>query len=58
MSIIFFLGNVAWPVWQVQAFHDSGRNLSLSFVRYADDDNKSPSACDWIIPGTYESFSD
>ena len=54
MSIIFFLGNVAWPVWQVQAFHDSGRNLCLSFVRYADDDNKSPSACDWIIPGTLD----
>lgn len=53
MDITVFLGSYAHSPDELRPYWDTHQCLSISLVRYADDDMASPSCCDWLIPGTF-----
>lgn len=48
MDIIFFIGERA----HLAELFGKDSPICPTLVRYADEDHKSPSCCDWHIPGT------
>lgn len=53
METIVFLGSYPYTPAELRLYWDNYPCLSISLVRYADDDVTSPSCCDWLIPGTF-----